>query len=99
MTFNPFKSRYAVLYAFALFFIIASQLVRIIFIYTSLQKIHLTLQSATTILLKGFVFDFGVILYFTFFYSIYLLLLPQKFVRSIFNKAVNYLLLFLMILI
>jgi phosphoglycerol transferase MdoB-like AlkP superfamily enzyme len=99
MTFSPFKTRYAILYAFALFFIVASLLVRIVFLYLSISQLELTLINAIEILVKGFVFDFGVVLYFGLFYALYLLVLPQKFNRSAFNKVVSYVVIFLMILI
>lgn len=99
MTFNPFKSRYAILYAFALFFMMASLLLRIALVYISLGDTELTLQSALNIFAKGFVFDFGVVLYFTLLYAIYLLLLPQRFNKSPFNKVISYFVIFLMILI
>lgn len=99
MTFSPFKSRYAILYGFALFFIAASLLVRVVFLYLSISELDLTLINTAEILVKGFVFDFGVVLYFGLFYCIYLLVLPQKLNRSVFNKAVSYVLIFLMILV
>jgi phosphoglycerol transferase MdoB-like AlkP superfamily enzyme len=99
ITFNPFKSRYAVLYAFALFFMAASLLLRIVFVYLSLEETDLTLKSAVSILFKGLVFDFGVVLYFSLLYSMYLLLLPQKYNKSSFNRVISYIMVFLMILI
>ena len=98
MNVNPFKTRYAVLYAFALFFIIASALLRITFIYISFGETLLTLASSAIILFKGLVFDFGVVLYFSILYSIYLLVLPQRFNRSGFNKVFSFAMVFLMIL-
>lgn len=98
MNVNPFKTRYAVLYAFALFFITASALLRITFIYISFGETQLTLASSAIILFKGLVFDFGVVLYFSILYSIYLLVLPQRFNRSGFNKVCSFAMVFLMIL-
>jgi phosphoglycerol transferase MdoB-like AlkP superfamily enzyme len=93
------RGRYSVLFSFIAFFLIASFLVRIVFVVISFSKVDIGLASIVRIFLQGLVFDFGVALFFSAGYAIYLLVLPQKWNRSWFNRIVTYIGTFLVLLI
>ncbi|WP_344848311.1 LTA synthase family protein [Pedobacter jeongneungensis] len=93
------KSRYSLLYSFIFFFICVSTMLRISFTAVSLGKAGLGFGEILTAFAKGFVFDLGVSTYFSVFYALYLLILPQKWNRTGFNKVFTHILLFLMVLI
>ena len=93
------KSRYSVLYFFIFFFICVSTMLRISFTAISLGKAGLGFGEILTAFAKGFVFDLGVATYFSVIYAFYLLILPQKWNRTGFNKVFTHILLFLMVLI
>lgn len=85
-----FKGRYSVLFSYFAVFILASFLIRSGLLFVSLSKADFTIVSVVQLFLVGFVYDFGVALFMVTLFSIYLLLLPQKFTNSTFNKVVTY---------
>ncbi|PZU85143.1 MAG: sulfatase [Chryseobacterium sp.] len=85
-----FKSTYTLLIRFFLFFIIMSFILRLGFALTSFQKTEFSVVAFIRVFLVGFAYDVGVGLFFIFPYSIYLLILPQRFVDSRFNKIITY---------
>lgn len=80
------KHRYAVLYSFMLLFLLLSTLMRITLFVEVLPKVEFTFRDILSIFFKGFVFDFGVGVFFTVPYAVYLLLLPEKWNSSLANK-------------
>lgn len=93
------NSRYIILFSFILFFLFASLCLRALFLSISIGQADLDGLDILGIMAKGFVFDLTVGLCFTIPYSIYLLLLPQRWNRTLFNKIVTYFTVFLMVLI
>jgi phosphoglycerol transferase MdoB-like AlkP superfamily enzyme len=93
------NSRYIVLFSFILFFLFASLCLRALFLSISVGQADLDSLDILGIMAKGFVFDLTVGLCFTIPYSIYLLLLPQRWNTTLFNKIVTYFTVFLMVLI
>ena len=93
------NSRYIVLFSFILFFLFASFCLRALFLSISVDQADLDSLNILGIMIKGFVFDLTVGLCFTIPYSIYLLLLPQRWNRTLFNKIATYFTVFLMVLI
>lgn len=73
-----------------LFYLVSSLLLRFGFLAVSFQKADLSLLPIMKIFLLGFLFDFGVGLFFLLPYSFYLLIFPQKYIRSLFNKIITY---------
>jgi len=96
---NFLNSRYIVLFSFLSFFLLASLCLRVLFLSISVVQADLDSLNILGVIAKGFVFDLTVALCFTIPYSIYLLLLPQRWNRTVFNKIATYFMVFLMILI
>jgi phosphoglycerol transferase MdoB-like AlkP superfamily enzyme len=85
-----FPDRFALLKTFILIFLILSFLVRVIFLIWSFGEID---TSFTTLLYTfgiGFLFDLSTVSFFALPYSLYLLLLPQKFHGSLVDKSITY---------
>jgi len=99
MNLKLFNNRYSILNAFILLFLVASFLVRTILVMLSITKMDFSIFSLAKIYAVGFVYDFGVALFFVVTYSIYLLFLPQKWNKSLFNRILTYFWLFLGLLI
>lgn len=96
---NPIKNRYSTFFGFIIYFVFFSFLLRLGLSIFSLSKSELGIFSFVAVFFKGFIFDIGVAIFFSIIYSIYLLLLPQRWVKTIFNSIVTYTLLSLMLLI
>jgi hypothetical protein len=77
------NSRYIILFSFILFFLFASLCLRALFLSISIGQADLDGLDILGIMAKGFVFDLTVGLCFTIPYSIYLLLLPQRWNRTL----------------
>jgi phosphoglycerol transferase MdoB-like AlkP superfamily enzyme len=99
MNFEIPNNRYSILNGFVLFFLIASFIIRTILLLVSVTKTGFSALSLLHIYTIGFVYDFGVALFFVLSYSIYLLLLPQKWNKGLFNRIATYVWLFLVLLI
>lgn len=93
------KNRYSIAAAFALFFLATSFIVRTILLVMALPKAGLNLSGIIRIYATGFFFDAGVVLLFLIPYFLYLLLLPQKLNKTLFNKIVTIFFFFLATLI
>jgi len=85
-----FQKRLSLLYFFALFFLIFSEITRIAFYIWSFEFIDFSIINLFKLLLIGLFFDLGVISYFLLPYLLYLLILPNKFVGSKFDKSITY---------
>lgn len=85
-----FQKRLSLLYFFALFFLIFSEITRIAFYIWSFEFIDFSIINLFKLLLTGLFFDLGVISYFLLPYLLYLLILPNKFVGSKFDKSITY---------
>ncbi|OQP61800.1 sulfatase [Niastella vici] len=93
------KSRYSVLANFILFFLVISFITRTVFLVLSFHKADLGFLPVLRIYGKGLVFDTIVALYFSALYAIYLLVLPQRWNRSLANRIFTYAGFFLVVLI
>lgn len=96
---STLKKRYSLFISFIIFFLSASFIIRTVLIIASYTKADFTILNILEIYTKGFIYDFGVSLYFCLAYSCYLFVLPQKFNDSLFNKISTYFVLFLMVMI
>ena len=94
-----FRSRYSVLFAFIVTFIILSFAVRTLFVFLTLHKAGLSPFTLAAVYLKGFLYDLAVAVYLTAAYALYLLLLPQRWNNSKGNRIITYGGCFLMLLI
>ena len=96
---NVSKTRYALLLSFIVFFVSLSFVVRIILTCFSWRNAGLSIADLFTVFLKGFVFDMAVAFFLCAAYSLYLLILPEKFNRSLLNRVLTYIGFFLVVLI
>lgn len=94
-----FKSRFAVLAGFIFYFISASFIVRSILLILSWKKGDLSVIQLPEIFGKGLLFDLTIAILFCLPYSIYLLLLPQKWNGSIIDKLITYIAFYIAIFI
>src|SRR5215217_5157304 len=94
-----FKGRYSVLFSFLTVFVFISFLIRTILFIDSIGKTDFSFFGVMRIYLLGFVYDIGVGLFLTAFYSLYLLFFPDRWFGSIVNKIITYAGLFLALLI
>ncbi len=85
-----FKSRYSVLVGFATILLIFSFLIRTTLLIWCFPHAALTFGGILSLYLKGLVFDLGVVIFFTILYAVYLLLLPQRWNNSRFNRIFTY---------
>lgn len=93
------NKRISLLKNIVLQFLIISAFVRVAFFIWSFSNIDSPVISFFKILFTGLFFDIGVISFFIFIYVIYLILLPNKLVNSIFDKIFTYFYYFLTTLI
>lgn len=84
------RNRYSVLFAFISFFLLASFVVRTALLTFCFSKADITLLVLLRIYLVGAFFDLGVAFFLSAAYSVYLLLLPQRWNNSLFNKIITY---------
>lgn len=84
------RSSYSLLINFFLLYIIFSFVLRIGFSIASLQKAEISSLSLLNVFALGFLFDIGVGVFFVLPYSLYLLLFPQKYNNSLFNRAMTF---------
>ncbi len=84
------RSTYSLLINFFLLYIIFSFVLRIGFSIASLQKAEISFLSLLNVFALGFLFDIGVGVFFVLPYSLYLLLFPQKYNNSLFNRAMTF---------
>lgn len=92
-------NRFLLLFRFSLGFIILSFLLRIVFLLWQLDEIDLSIISLLRILFTGLFFDLGVLSFVAVIVSLYIVLLPKKWIGSTFDKAFIYFGFFLVTLI
>jgi phosphoglycerol transferase MdoB-like AlkP superfamily enzyme len=96
---KTFKGRYSLLVHFSAFYIILSTIVRIALFFLVSDKFSTSFWDILETFAIGFVFDFAVSLCFVSFYSVYLLLMPSKFVGKKLDKIITFFIFFLMLFI
>lgn len=87
---NIFKTRFALLFSFGATYLFGATFIRILFYFLSLKSIPFSIFSIIKIFGLGFFYDLGVALYFMAFYSVYLLLLPSKWIGNKVDKIITY---------
>ena len=85
-----FPSRFSLLKAFVVLFLVLSFLVRISFLIWNFSEIDTGFFVLVNTFLVGFLFDLATISFFTIPYLIYLLILPKKWNGSIADKIITY---------
>lgn len=93
------NSRYALLAYFILGFVCVSFLLRTGLLMFSLEKTGFSIRGILRIYTQGLIFDLAVALLLSSTYQLYLLLLPEKLISSVFNKVATYVWLILMLFI
>ena len=84
------NQRYAVLYTFITVFLALSFLVRLSLFIWNFNLTKASVFDVLRIFFTGFFFDIGVASFFVALYAIYLLVIPEKINRSLFNKIFTY---------
>lgn len=86
---NIFKTRYALLFSFIFIFLLLSASIRTVLTVFSWKAAGFSVIDIVIVYCKGFIFDLAVALFFSAGYSIYLLLLPEKFNGSVVNRLLT----------
>lgn len=96
-----FNTRFSLLFAFIFTYVVLSFLVRTALYIWSIPHLDFSFLGLLKIYGLGLYFDFGVALFFVLFYSVYLLVIPKRFMGSWVDKIFTYfvvcLMLFLML--
>ena len=87
---NILNTRLSVVISFVLQFLFISSIVRLIFYIWSFSSLDFSIVGFLRMIFTGLFFDVGVISFFSFFYILYLLLLPNKWIGNIFDKIITY---------
>jgi phosphoglycerol transferase MdoB-like AlkP superfamily enzyme len=74
-------------------------MVRLVLYFLSLKNMEFSISAVLKVFSLGFYFDLGVALFFSFIYSVYLLVIPRKITGSFFDKFVTYFLISLLLFI
>ena len=90
MQLTLFSKRHSLLKTFILFFMMLSFFVRITFLIWNFQEVDTSFFKIIYTFIIGFLFDIGTISFFALPYSIYLLLIPNKFHGCLFDKTITY---------
>lgn len=85
-----FKNRYSVLVFFGLLFVTISFLLRLVFSFWVKEDFNWNLNEISATFCWGFVYDLSIVSCFTLFLSFYFLIVPNKFVNSIFDRFFVY---------
>lgn len=96
---NQIRSRYAVLFAFLLYFILFSLVVRTILYVSSVQHIDFTALETIRIFCTGLFFDIGTGLILVVLYALFLLIIPNKIYQKKWNKIFTPLIFFIFLVI
>ena len=87
---NILPSRFSVINAFAVLFLIVSSLVRLIFLALDFSQVDHSFMGLVKILFVGLFFDLGTVSFFYLVAALYFLLLPRKFYGSLVDRVVCY---------
>lgn len=94
-----FKSRYCLLFSFIAIFLSTSFLIRTFLLLISISKADFDFLGILKIYFLGLDYDLGVALFMTALYSLYLLIIPQRWWNTLVNKILTFTGLFLTLLI
>ncbi|MDI1318411.1 alkaline phosphatase family protein [Flavobacterium sp.] len=81
-----FPSRFSLLFSFAMWFLLMSQVVRIIFIIWQYDEVSLNVFTVLGTLLTGLFFDIGTVSFILFPSIIYYFIFPNKWIGSLLDK-------------
>ncbi|MCA1966736.1 MAG: sulfatase-like hydrolase/transferase [Flavobacterium sp.] len=87
---NRVSKRYALLLGFSGWFVLFSFLLRIVFLFWQLSEIDITVFNLFKILSFGLLFDIGVLSFLFVISTLYILLVPKKYIGSIVDKIFIY---------
>ena len=87
---NRVSKRYALLLGFSGWFVFFSFLLRIVFLFWQLSEIDITVFNLLKILSFGLLFDIGVLSFLFVISTLYILLVPKKYIGSIVDKIFIY---------
>ena len=87
---NRVSKRYALLLGFSGWFVLFSFLLRIVFLFWQLSEIDITVFNLLKILSFGLLFDIGVLSFLFVISTLYILLVPKKYIGSIVDKIFIY---------
>jgi len=82
--------RYSLLYSYTLFYLLSSSVIRIIFYIWSFEFLDFSILNFFKIIFAGLFFDIGTISYFLIPYILYLLIIPNRLIGSVIDKALTY---------
>ena len=91
--FSP-KNRFSVLFSFLTIYCLFGFLIRLTFFVMSFKSIDKSFINIIKIFLLGFLYDFGVSVFFILIYAFYLLLFPSNYIGSKLDKIFTHLILF-----
>lgn len=86
LKFNWFTNRFSILFSFAIWFLLMSLAIRIIFITLQYDEVSLNIFTVLGTLLTGLFFDIGTISFILFPSIIYYLIFPNKWIGSLMDK-------------
>ncbi len=90
MSITFFPSRFKLLKAFVVLFLLLSFLVRISFLFWNFPEIDKGIFKLLTTFFVGFLFDVATISFFVIPYLLYLLIIPKKLYGSLLDKIITY---------
>jgi phosphoglycerol transferase MdoB-like AlkP superfamily enzyme len=90
MKFKLFPDRLSVLKTFILIFLCFSFLIRLTFLFWNFSEVDTSFFKIGNTFIIGFLYDLGTVSFFTIPYLLYLLIIPQKWYGSLFDKIVTY---------
>jgi len=84
------KNRYSILLFFTVLFSLISFILRFVFAIWVKNEFNWNLNELFHTLFFGFIYDISIVSCFTLFLTLYFLLLPNRLIRSVFDKVVVY---------
>ena len=90
MKFKLFPERLSLLKTFILIFLCLSFLIRLTFLLWNFSEVDTSFFKIGNTFIIGFLYDLGTVSFFTIPYLLYLLIIPQKWYGSLFDKIVTY---------
>ncbi len=88
------SNRFSILFSFLVIYCLLGFSIRLILFIISFSSIDLSFLNILKIFSLGFLYDFGTAVFFALIYALYLLILPSRFIGSLFDKIVTYFILF-----
>ncbi|QQX76840.1 MULTISPECIES: LTA synthase family protein [Aequorivita] len=85
-----FPSRFKLLFYFVKTYIILSTLIRLIFVFWVFKEVDTSFFKIANTFLIGLLFDVGTVSFFALPYALYLLLIPQRWHGSVFDRIVTW---------